>query len=265
MHRSSKDTKPHARRYTLLEKDICCFEYLTSGNAHYKYLAANSLTMTTKTIQRHIQTNSTHIREGIIDAIGLKEYLVRNKFPLRVVLCEDATKVTAAVEFDYKQDTLRGLVSPLNDNGLSDPTFFAATSPFKMRDDIKKYALGEYAYVQLALPLATDAAPYVLYHVCSDNRFEFKDVLKRWQHTEEMLREVDITVAANASDGDPRLLKAMKVRAGLEQDAISSRWGPWFRVHDEPNVPFNVQDMVHCVNKFRNRLFNCDLEIGTCK
>lgn len=262
MHQTAKEKLPHARRYTNFEKDICAFEYLTAGNAHYEYISGNACMMTKKTIQRHLKDNTVQISEGIIDVEGLKAYLTRNQFPLAVVLCEDATKITATVEYDYLTDSLRGLVSPLNQNGLPDTHIFKACSAYKIAEDIKNYPQGNHAYVQLALPLAKDAAPYVLYHVCSDNKFESKDVLNRSQYTETKLRNEGIIVVAHASDGDPRLMKAMKARSGLETEPVISPWGPWFRVHNEAHTPFNVQDMIHAVNKFRNKLINSDMQIG---
>lgn len=103
---------------------------------------------------------------------------------------------------------------------------------------------------------------YVLFHTCSDNKFEAKDVLNRWKHTEYVLEREGIKVMAHASDGDPRLLKAMKIRAGYGSSDTPSRWGDWFRIRESLTTPINVQDMIHTVNKFRNRLINSDMQFG---
>lgn len=68
-------------------------------------------------------------------------------------------------------------------------------------------------------------------------------------------------MVSHASDGDSRLMKAMKVRSGLEKCAVPSPWGWWFRVDCEKGA-VNIQDMVHTVNKFRNKLVRSDLKIG---
>ncbi|XP_055546378.1 uncharacterized protein LOC129730821 [Wyeomyia smithii] len=218
--------------------------------------------MTVKSIQRHLKKDTIDVVEGVINVKGLKSYLERNGYPLIVALCEDATKITSNVEYNYLTDSLRGLVAPLNSNGLPTPNLFAASSPHVIINAIHKYPVGSYAYVQLALPLAINAAPYVLFHTCSDNRFEAADVLNRWTYTESILNQHGINVISNTSDGDPRLLKAMKIRAGLDNEITTSTFSPWFIVHNKPEVPMNVQDMVHIVNKFRNRFLNKEMQIG---
>lgn len=113
-----------------------------------------------------------------------------------------------------------------------------------------------------ALPLTREAAPYVIYHACSNNQFDYNDVLKRWAYTESLLKRHGITVLANASDGDSRLMKAMRIRAGFDRPCSPSTWGPWFRVDCFSKTPINVQDMIHTINKFRNRMLKGDMIIG---
>lgn len=218
--------------------------------------------MTVKTIQRYLSKDTIDITEGIINVNGLKLYLENNGYPPIVALCEDATKITGTVEYDYIHDCLRGLISPLNAHGLPIVNMFAASSPHKICNDIRQYPVGNYAYVQLALPLIENSAPFVLFHTCTDNRFEAVDVLNRWKYTESLLRRHGIIVVANTSDGDPRLLKAMKIRASLETEHNISTLSPHFIVHNESGTPICAQDMIHTVNKFRNRFLNMDMQIG---
>lgn len=259
MHIRTNDCNIHSRRYDELEKDICTFEYLTAGNAHYQYLSGNLSTMSKKTIQRHMQQYTVHISEGVLDIRGLKNYLLDNKYPLTITLCEDGTRIRAAVEYDHSSDSIKGLVADLDSNGLPTQGNFKAISPYRIADNLEKFAIGNYAYVQVAIPLTLGAVPYVLYHTCSNNKFEFKDVLSRWTYTESLLRSEGITT--HASDGDSRLMKAMKVRAGFERPSVPSPWGQWFRV-DCRETPINVQDMVHTLNKLRNRMLNSDMKLG---
>lgn len=262
MHNRISGSNPHARRYTDIEKDIMAFEYLTAGNSYYEYTSMNMATMSKKTIHRHVRKYTLDIFEGCLDIAGLKKYLEDNDYPLVVALCEDATRITAATEYDYVTDSIRGLVAPFDSDGLPKQHLFKASTPQKMMEDVKSYAFGNYAYIQLALPLVNEAAPYVLYHACSDNKFGYHDVLNRWKRTEDLLRQEGIKVVAHASDGDPRLLKAMKLRCGLDKEATASPWGWWFRVDQVEGMPVNIQDMVHTVNKFRNKLVRNDLKIG---
>lgn len=262
MHNRLKGSNPHARRYTDLEKDIMTFEYLTAGNSFFEYTSSNTTTMCKKTVQRHLRKYTTDIIEGALDIAGLKKYLEDNEYPLAVALCEDGTRITAATEYDCVQDSIRGLVAPFDTHGLPMRNVFVASTPHKVMEDLKNYSLGNYGYVQLALPLANGAAPYVLYHASSDNKFAYREVLNRWKYTEDLLRREGIKVVAHASDGDSRLLKAMKLRSGLEKQAVQSPLGWWFRVDQEKGSPVNIQDMIHTVNKFRNKLVRSDLQIG---
>lgn len=262
IHNKSKDIKPQARRFTNSDKDIGTYEFLAAGKSHFTYHGRNSTIMSVKTIQRHLKQNTKNVVEGSVDVFGLKKYLIDNEFPLAVCLCEDGTRITAGVQYDYTTDSLRGLVAPLNENGLPQTGLFTASSPYKIAQMIKDYPTGNHVYVQMALPLAAGAAPFVLYHACSDNKFDATDVLNRWRYTEMVLREQGINVVANASDGDPRLMKAMKERSCLRNNYSKSTWGWWYSIEDENNSVLNVQDMIHGINKIRNRLMRGDLKIG---
>ncbi|XP_021709428.1 uncharacterized protein LOC110679341 [Aedes aegypti] len=153
----------------------------------------------------------------------------------------------------------------MDSNGLPVRNLFKANTPYKMASDLKSYPVGNYAYVQMAIPLSKEAAPYVIYHACSNNKFSYNDVLNRWNYTESLLKSHGITVLANASDGDTRLMKAMRIRAGFDRPCTPSPWGPWFRVDWFSKTPINVQDMTHTINKLRNRMLNGDMTIGKYK
>lgn len=262
MHIRNRNLPSGSKRYSELEKDICAYEFLTGGKAHFEYFSKNMNTMNMKTITRHVSKNTSNIQEGEVDIKGLKSYLVDNALPMAVVLCEDGTRVTAAVEYDHEHDSLSGLVAPLDINGLPQRNTFTATTPYKIVNDIETFAVGSFAYVQLAVPLSRVHAPYLLFYSCSDNRFNTEDVLNRWSYTETELLKEGIRVIANASDGDSRLLKAMKIRSGFEDGRTFSDWGVWYRVTDKAGVPLNVQGMTHTLNKFRNRFVRGDLQIG---
>lgn len=266
MHVRNKYTKPNGRRFTELEKDICAYQYLNSGKGHYTFWGRNMINISSKTLQTHIKENTLDITEGIINVAGLKEYLIKNNFPLVVMLCEDGTRITPAVQYDYRTDGLRGLVAPLDDiTGLPEQGTFVASSPTKMADDIKTHRVANYGYVQVAVPLCKGAAPFVLFHMCTDNRFTTDDVLNRWKYEETLLAMEKIQVVANAADGDNRVVKGQKIRAGFNKER-SSKWGEWFIVNDDPVDPLNFQDDTHTLNKMKNRLAHTekqlDLQIG---
>lgn len=267
MHINNKTKQHESRRYTNLEKDICAFKYLSGGRLDYTTAYKNQAAMCPKTVLRYIKDNTDDVQEGVINVKGLKKYLVSNGFPMRVSLCEDGTRITPAIEYDHSNNELRGLVADLDEHGLPKTKMFTATSPYKMKADIETKPVGNYAYVVMAMPLSPRAAPFVLYHSCSNNRFTADDVLRRWAFEEELLGQEGIEVVAHCSDGDPRLLKAMKMRAGLyEEDRGSVRWGEFFAAKDDSKITVPVQDPPHLMNKMRNRYAHSkklpDLQIG---
>lgn len=199
----------------------------------------------------------------MIDAAGLKRYLTENGYPLTVMLAEDGTRVTPRAQYDERTNTLTGLVAPLDHTGLPKRNYFDASNAQDMADKLKNCRLASTAYVQLAVPLDPNAAPYVLFYMGTDNSFTYADVLKRWLHTIDLLKKHGITVFGIASDGDPTLLKAMlsiMQLADVPCDELGVRF-LWKLVQRT----YLYQDITHTVNKLARKLFNRKraLMIGT--
>jgi len=71
----------------------------------------------------------------------------------------------------------------------------------------------------------------------TDNRFKYSDVIARWKVMTELAANVGIKILGFLSDGDTRLLKAMKIKNSM------------------PNSPQSyVQDVVHIATKLRTRI-----------
>lgn len=64
-------------------------------------------------------------------------------------------------------------------------------------------------------PLSLDAQPFCLQLFGTDNKFDFSDVIHRQRFMRKELKMHDFDVLGMASDGDPKLLKAMKVLSGI--------------------------------------------------
>lgn len=189
-----------------------------------------------------------------MDVAGLKRYLTEHGYPLTVMLAEDGTRVSARAEYDERTRTLTGLVAPLEQTGLPKPNYFDASDAQEMAAKLKNCRTASTAYVQLAVPLALNAAPYVLFYMGTDNRFTYLDVLKRWMYTIKLLRKHGITVLGIASDGDPTLLKAMLSitgRAGGTCAELGDRF-VWSLVQET----LLYQDITHSVNRVQRKLFN---------
>ena len=130
----------------------------------------------------------------------------------------------------------------------------------------------------MAQPLFHSAPPFCLSCMGSDNKFSAEDVLLRWNYIISECRKRDIAVLSFGADGDPKLLKAMRVSASLAVDtneplkqvvpSISSlsfpkSWYSWF--HCVPKATCFVQDTVHIAVKLKARLLNPSVALAMGK
>lgn len=119
----------------------------------------------------------------------IAKYLDGLNFEKRVWLCEDGTGLIVKIEFDSATNQLIGIVLPINEwNGMPEPFVYMATSA----EDIKKHSkkpLSKYLYVVLAQPLHPNVPPFVLQIFGTDNKFESKDVVHRWEYTIQELQK----------------------------------------------------------------------------
>lgn len=64
-------------------------------------------------------------------------------------------------------------------------------------------------------PLSLDAQPFCLQIFGTDNKFNFSDAVKRHSFIRSELKKEGIDVLGFSTDGDPKLLKAMKILSQL--------------------------------------------------
>ncbi|XP_021708904.1 uncharacterized protein LOC110679148 [Aedes aegypti] len=242
-------------RYNDLELDVAAYDYMTAGCSNYQFKRQNMSLPCIKTLKKHISSHTEDTREGILMIAPLVKYLKAHDYPMRVVLSEDGTPVSPNPEYDCKTDSIRGLVAPLNENGMPKQDLFIASSVAKLINDLDTYTVGEYLYTILATPLVPKASPFCIFYMCTDNKFTHEDVLRRWRYIETQLANAGITVVANASDGDPRLLTAMKCRTGHPREAPCKVYGPHF-VAELGDEALCIQDSIHLINKLRHSLLD---------
>lgn len=188
---------------------------------------------------------------GQIDVAGLKQYLLQNGYPLEVMLSEDGTRVMQQVQYDSRSNTITGCVAPLDKTGLPTQAYFNASNANEVVEKLEKCALASTAYVQLATPLVPNAAPYVLFYMATDNKFNYIHVIKRWAHTIKTLQANGIAVLGIASDGATPLLSAM---INVTKFTPESSLGELFAIaFDQLVICF--QDSLHILNNIRRRLF----------
>ena len=128
---------------------------------------------------------------------------------------------------------------------------------------IEKYSQDEkvasFLYTIIAQPLQNDDPCFCFCLYGTDNKFTAEHVLGRWDYTVRELKKYDITVAGISSDGDSRLLKAMRIKSQLGilcPDFEKTGQGfQLLQMHADALPPFlTTQDTVHIGAKLKTRL-----------
>lgn len=225
----------------------------------YETLYANLPIPSLSTISRTIGNSVCDIQEGVCRAKDLKEFLAIRNLPMTVWISEDATRITGKVQYDIRSNQLVGFVLPLNNNGMPVTGSYPTTSAAKIQESFKIGKVASLAYVFIAQPLIENAPSICLCLFGTDNKFYANDVLKRWKYIIGCLRTEGISVLGVSSDGDPRLLKAMRMECqlGIENDSYTDVTGKEFRAQYfhaefEPQI-IAIQDTVHIGAKLRMR------------
>lgn len=247
--------KKRGMRYRRYEKDIKAFEFMKAGNSFHEYQSLNKHCIHQRTLRNHITKSTIDITEGVLLVKPLAEYLSSNGYCYVVSLSEDASSLVPRPTYDPTTDNLSGLVPPFDENGMPEMHHFTMTSATKMADVLKTYPIGNLIYMILATPMQPGASPFCIYYACANNNFDSSVVLRRWNFVEQELLAAGISVISNCSDGDPRLLKAMVLRSGLNDPIPNLNWGRWF-IAPYRNSPVCIQDTVHLVNKIRHSYVN---------
>lgn len=170
-----------------------------------------------------------------------------------VMLAEDGTRVTPTVEYEKRSNALSGLVAPLGNKGLPTPNYFDATNADEVARKLDTSPVASTAYVQLAIPMVPNAAPYVLFYMATNNKFTYADLLKRWHHEIELLGRHGIAVFGIGGDGDTKVLKSMVSITEFLTEPCSPL-GEFFALALEQRLRC-YQDPPHTLNKVRRKLF----------
>lgn len=191
--------------------------------------------------------------EGEIRLEELSKHLTRKGYPKIVVAQEDATRIIHRAQYNPSNNQVVGFVPKISNNGLPEVSSFPATSASVIKSYFESNPICNYAYVVMVQPLVDKATPFVLCIFGTDNKFNAKDVARRWQWVKNEGKEkYGITFLANCSDGDTRLMKCMQQQMFL--NGQSSKW-PWFR-GKHTTSSLCVQDPYHKGTKLRNRMLH---------
>jgi len=249
--RNSNFPSPNANRYDESQKKFCVFLYFVGGRLLYETLQSNLTNSlpSISSLNRFISTQKQNIVEGEYRFKELKEFLLERNLPLCVWVSEDGTRVMGKIQYDQISNKVIGFVLPF-ENGMANVNAYLATSANTIGQYFKNNEKANYAYVIMAKPLHENAPTFCLSIFGTNNKFNHKDVINRWNTMEKMAEDFGIKILGYSSDGDTRLLKAMQINTYQQQ-----------------STQFYIQDTVHIGTKLRTRLLkpNIVLPIGNYK
>lgn len=261
----------HSKQKNIFNNTIKQFSlYLlyTGGRLLYETVYANmkNILPSISTLNRFVG-KSSNIDEGVFDYDGLLHFLEERDLPKVVWISEDGTRVTGKIEYDQKSNKLVGFVLPLK-KGIPQTDSFIARSAKFIQDCFKNENKSNYAYIIMVQPLFSYAPSFCLAIFGTDNRFTANDVLYRWENIKLNLEKRGIVLLGISSDGDTRLMKAMRQKAELgnvlkEHKIFSCDWfnaGYTVSTNEKVSVSY-IQDTVHIATKLRTRLLNPKVEI----
>jgi hypothetical protein len=240
-------------------KQFGAYLFLICGRRSYGTLCANLPLPKTPTVAKFIG-NSERIKEGVLRIAELKKFLQSRNLALKVWVSEDATRITPRVEYDVASNELVGLALPFMENGLPKESFFKITSALQMKAFIEKYEMPSYVYVMMAQPMDVNSPSFCLGVFGTNNKFTNDMVLARWRTIVVELQNHGIEMVGVSSDGDSRLLKAMRKKSELPtvhtpESQLPCAWFQWFFAKFRPDF-LCIQDTVHIGGKMRNKLLN---------
>jgi hypothetical protein len=254
------------RRHSLVLKKFSTLLLINAGSMTYDFIHRNmpEALPSLRTVQTIIRSDYQPFREGYFRFNEVVEHLHKHQAPFIVTVAEDATRIIKTVDYDAYTNTCVGFVLPNDDKGMPIMDSFTVSS----FQDIESYFLSEtiakYAYIFTVQPLKEGAPSFCLGCIGTNNKFTAHDVLNRWRYIQSELSTRGVTVINFASDGDPRLLKAMRLLSQFTPNDLSLSLN--YNATALPTPMINkwlctklyslccVQDMVHIGVKLKSRL-----------
>ena len=154
------------------------------------------------------------IDEGVFRFDELSNHIKRYNLSGLVTIGEDATHVISRVEYDKQTDRCVGFVLPMNEKGLPMVDSFLASSYEAIERMFSTSVISKYAYVCIVKPLDFQSPSFFLGFIGSNNRFDAETVLFRLKYIVSECQKCGIHILSFKSDGDTRLMKAMKECTG---------------------------------------------------
>lgn len=190
----------------------------------------------------------------------LSKFLETKKLPKIIWLSEDATSITGRVQYCSKADSIVGFVGPLDSKtGFPSRNNFPATSASEIQSYFKTLDRANYVYATVAKCPVDRSPSFCLNVFGTNNKFTYEHVLQRWKYLNSEAMKYGIKILGFSSDGDPRLLKAMRLKMSLTNSS-DENWN-WFHTTLSKGNDIQeicVQDTVHIITKLKTRLLKKD-------
>ncbi len=201
--------------------------WILGGRQFYEILHANldGAFPCPRTIETKLAEFDASVKEGVINAKLLKQYLCENGLPLIVSLAEDATAIVARREYSSSSNSVLGFSLPLQLNGLPDSDMAIVKDSQDIINMFEQYPRASTVIVVMAQPLQRNFPPLRICAFGSDNKFTAEDVTRRLNTIENELLKHGIKVLTYSADGDSRELKMMrqKIRLGVPLPRTNSK------------------------------------------
>lgn len=254
---NSKRKSPQGYRHDDTIKEFAASLFSLLGNSGYELIQANfgNALPNVSTPRRLIYSNRK-VREGEFYFDELKSHLIKSKAPLCVNIQLDDTRIINKVEYDPITDRFVGFCLPIN-NGLPCAEAFVFQSFEEIKNAIDTETVGKYAHCVVAKSVNTSVSSFVLFAMCTDSKYDHKQILQRWSYIERQLSNRGITVISNGADGAGPFLKAMTIKSNLFNRELNDNVPGYWKFYWMPNLrkeSLVCQDTVHLLAKLRTRL-----------
>ncbi|KAL0100980.1 hypothetical protein PUN28_019401 [Cardiocondyla obscurior] len=221
--------------YNDATKKFSIYLYYVGGRLLYETLHSNlpNALSSISTLNRYSYNIRKYTEEGKIDFEGLVQHLKERNASKVIWIAEDATRITGKIEYDSRPNKILRFVLPLKNVKL------------------------HMQYVIMAQSLSCNVPAYCLSLFSTDNKFNAKNVLDRWTYLKKEAKKFGIIIAGFSSDGDTRLLKAMRLNNYLpiesNQVSLHNKTWPWFQINMNNVEECYIQDTTHIITKMRTR------------
>lgn len=215
---------PNGRRYDFEFKLFCAHFYLTGGLLSYEIISKNISYLPSPSTLNRLISQETSVREGELNILGILKHFEGKKLPKVIWLSEDQTKLVERVRYNATHNTLEGLVSPLDKNGMPVLGFNVVETAHDLKKQLCTHPVSSQVNLVMAQPLIDCSAGFCLLAYGTENRFTATDVSRRWNYIRRVLEKNGFTVCGYSGDGDSKILKAMKARTGLSSDSFIFEW-----------------------------------------